>query len=156
VVSSKIQNLSAAVILAVWIASFFLPALANEPKNVPGHWAAFLSGYALFIAIGSLFTHDQVDRLTMLYLGSFWLANLFMIAAPFALRFARRVGALAFISLMGFWDLLTCSYLIYGRITKNMNMVRFGWWTWECSLIGMTALLFVVRRAALPGAAAPN
>ncbi len=68
-----------------------------------------------------------------------------MIAAPFVLRLARHGRALTFVSLMGIWDILTCSYLFYGQITKHMILVRLGWWMWEASLVAMTVFLLLVR-----------
>lgn len=140
----RFQNIACAILLAGWIASFFLPALSDGQNRLPGYEAAGLSFLALVIDIRSEFKPDNINRLEMLYLGSFWLANLFMIAAPFALRLARRARARTFVSLMGLWDILTCSYLFYGHVTKHMNLVRLGWWVWEGSLIAMTLLLYFV------------
>ena len=143
--SRHLQHTACAVILAVWIASFFLPSLADGQNTLPGYAAAGLSAMALGIGVKSLFTSKDSDLPTMLYLGSFCLANVLMLVAPFTLRLARRGRALVILCLMGFWILLNWSYILYGQATKNTNLVRLGWWVWEGSLISMTALILLVR-----------
>jgi hypothetical protein len=147
--SRNLQNAACAVILAVWIASFFLPSLADGQNTLPGYAAAGLSAMALGIGAKALFTSNHSDLAIMLYLGSFCLANVFMLVSPFALRLARRGRALVILCLMGFWVLLDGSYIFYGQATKHMNLVRLGWWIWEGSLIAMTVLLYVVRHESL-------
>ena len=139
----KSQNIVAVVIICVWAASFFVPAIYLD-KRLPGYFAAFLSGFALYTAIHGLFSGDHTDLPYLLYVGSFCFANIFMIAAPFALRIARRGGGRTFLVLMTVWDALTLSWLAYAKLKGNAGSVLLGWWMWEASLICMTVFLLLV------------
>ena len=117
--------------------SFFLPAV-NMGAVRPGYIACMMSASVLTSIEPSAWA-------THLYLGSFWIANLFMLAAPFGLWRARLGKGGVFLGLMVFWDLLTLSYFFYHRVTGNFASVLVGWWTWEASLVALTVLLFLVR-----------
>ena len=131
------------ILVAIWIGSFFVPALYIE-KPIPGYFAAFLSIFMMFTAGKNLIARDFNDLGYMLYAGSFYLANAFIIAAPFALRIARRGGGRTFLILMAVWDALTFSWLAYTKLKGNAGSVLLGWWMWEASLISMTVLLLLV------------
>ena len=128
------------LLLVVWIASFFLPAV-NMNAVRPGYTAALMS-------ISVLTSIEPSAWLTHLYLGSFWIANLFMLASPFGLWRARLGKGGVFLALMAFWDVLTLSYVVYHRVTGNFASVLLGWCIWEASLVAITLLLFVVRQNA--------
>src|SRR6266496_5428312 len=124
------------LILAVWIASFFLPALYLD-KNVIGYMAALLSADVMY-------TFARSHQLQDLYLGSFWLANVFLLASPFALWRAWKGKAGAFITLLAFWDVLTLSFAIYCRVRHDLGSVLIGWYVWEASLVAMPLLLLLI------------
>jgi hypothetical protein len=126
------------LVLVVWIASFFLPAV-NMSAIRPGYIAALMS-------ISVLTSIEPSAWLTHLYLGSFWIANLFMLASPFGLWRARLGKGGVFLALMAFWDVLTLSYVLYYRVTGLYASVLIGYWAWVGSLVAMTLLLFLVRR----------
>ncbi|HEY5162168.1 MAG TPA: hypothetical protein VII81_04065 [Terriglobales bacterium] len=126
------------LVLVVWIASFFLPAV-NMSAIRPGYIAALMS-------ISVLTSIEPSAWLTHLYLGSFWIANLFMLASPFGLWRARLGKGGVFLALMAFWDVVTLSYVVYHRVTGNYASVLIGYWAWVGSLVAMTVLLFLVRR----------
>lgn len=126
------------LVLVVWIASFFLPAV-NMSAIRPGYIAALMS-------ISVLTSIEPSAWLTHLYLGSFWIANLFMLASPFGLWRARLGKGGVFLALMAFWDVLTLSYVLYYRVTGLYASVLIGYWAWVGSLVAMTVLLFLVRR----------
>lgn len=136
------------ILVAIWAASFFLPALRGPGSTsgdmMPGYLAAFLS--AICLRVGVLGGQDWGLGL---YLGSFCLANLFMVALPFALRRIRRGKGALFLKLMVAWDLLTFSYVLSRPINREYHPVSVGWWMWEISLFGTTALLFQLRSDAL-------
>ncbi len=126
-------------VVAVCVASFFLPSI-NMDAIRPGYVACVMSATVL----------TSIERsawLMHLYLGSFWLANLFLLASPFGLWRARLGKGGVFIALMAFWDVLTLSYYVYYRITGNYASVLLGWWVWEASLVAMTLLFVLIRRA---------
>jgi hypothetical protein len=126
------------LVLVVWIASFFLPAV-NMSAIRPGYIAALMS-------ISVLTSIEPSAWLTHLYLGSFWIANLFMLASPFGLWRARLGKGGVFLALMAAWDVLTLSYVVYHRVTGNYASVLIGYWAWVGSLVAMTLLLLLVRR----------
>jgi hypothetical protein len=126
------------LVLVVWIASFFLPAV-NMSAIRPGYIAALMS-------ISVLTSIEPSAWLTHLYLGSFWIANLFMLASPFGLWRARLGKGGVFLALMAFWDVLTLSYVLYYRVTGLYASVLIGYSAWVGSLVAMTVLLFLVRR----------
>jgi hypothetical protein len=126
------------LVLVVWIASFFLPAV-NMSAIRPGYIAALMS-------ISVLTSIEPSAWLTHLYLGSFWIANLFMLASPFGLWRARLGKGGVFLALLAFWDVLTLSYVLYHRVTGLYASVLIGYWAWVGSLVAMTVLLFLVRR----------
>ena len=126
------------LVLVVWIASFFLPAV-NMSAIRPGYIAALMS-------ISVLTSIEPSAWLTHLYLGSFWIANLFMLASPFGLWRARLGKGGVFLALMAFWDVLTLSYVVYYRVTGLYASVLIGYSAWVGSLVAMTVLLFLVRR----------
>ena len=125
------------LVLVVWIASFFLPAV-NMNAIRPGYIAALMS-------ISVLTSIEPSAWLTHLYLGSFWIANLFMLASPFGLWRARLGKGGVFLALLAFWDVLTLSYVLYHSVTGNFASVLIGYWAWTGSLVAMTLLLFVSR-----------
>lgn len=125
------------LILVVWIASFFLPAI-NMDAIRPGYIAAMMS-------VSVLTSIEHSAWLTHLYLGSFWIANLFMLASPFGLWRARLGKGGMFIGFMAFWNVLTLSYFLYHRLTGNFATVLIGWCIWEASLVAMTVLLLLIR-----------
>jgi hypothetical protein len=129
------------LVLVVWIASFFLPAV-NMSAIRPGYIAALMS-------ISVLTSIEPSAWLTHLYLGSFWIANLFMLASPFGLWRARLGKGGVFLALMAFWDVLTLSYVLYYRVTGLYASVLIGYSAWVGSLVAMTLLLLLVRRAHL-------
>jgi hypothetical protein len=129
------------LVLVVWIASFFLPAV-NMSAIRPGYIAALMS-------ISVLTSIEPSAWLTHLYLGSFWIANLFMLASPFGLWRARLGKGGVFLALMAFWDVLTLSYVLYYRVTGLYASVLIGYSAWVGSLVAMTVLLLLVRRAHL-------
>ena len=126
------------LVLVVWIASFFLPAV-NMSAIRPGYIAALMS-------ISVLTSIEPSAWLTHLYLGSFWIANLFMLASPFGLWRARLGKGGVFLALMAFWDVLTLSYVLYYRVTGLYASVLIGYWAWVGSLVAMTLLMLLVRR----------
>lgn len=130
------------LLIAICAGSFFLPAI-NMDAIRPGYIAATMSFTVLTsIEPSAFFTH--------LYLGSFWIANLLMLASPIALWRARRGKAGVFLALFVLWDVLTLSYYFYHRLTGNFASVLIGWYVWEASVVGMTVLLFAIRRAHSP------
>jgi hypothetical protein len=50
---------------------------------------------------------------------------------------------------MAFWDVLTLSYVLYYRVTGLYASVLIGYSAWVGSLVAMTVLLLLVRRAHL-------
>jgi hypothetical protein len=108
----------------------------------PGYIAALMS-------ISVLTSIEPSAWLTHLYLGSFWIANLFMLASPFGLWRARLGKGGVFLALMAFWDVLTLSYVLYYRVTGLYASVLIGYSAWVGSLVAMTVLLLLVRRAHL-------
>jgi len=126
------------LVLVVWIASFFLPAV-NMSAIRPGYIAALMS-------ISVLTSIEPSAWLTHLYLGSFWIANLFMLASPFGLWRAHLGKGGVFLALMAFWDVLTLSYVLYHRVTGLYASVLIGYWAWVGSLVAMTLLMLLVRR----------
>jgi hypothetical protein len=137
--SRATQSLVFTVILIAWIASFFLPSI-NTGSARPGYIAAAMS-------MSVLYSFERSAWGEHLYLGSFWIANVFMLAAPFGLwRVRNRKGGL-FLLLMTAWDLLTLSYFCYDRVTHKFAGVLLGYFVWEGVLIAMTLLLFAVRFA---------
>ena len=125
------------VIVVVWIVSFFLPSI-NSGSPRPGYIAAAMSMSVLYSIERSAWGEH-------LYLGSLWLANLFMLAAPFGLWRARNGKGGVFLALMVGWDLLTLSYFCYDRMTHKFAGVLVGYFVWEATLVAMTLLLFAVR-----------
>jgi hypothetical protein len=136
--SGALQAVLLLAILAIAVGSFFLPAIEMGATR-PGYIAAAMS----FTVLTSI---ERTAWATHLYLGSFWIANLFLIASPFGLWRARLGRGGIFIVLAAMWDLLTLSYPIYHRVTGNYASVRAGYWVWEASLVAMTFLLLVVSR----------
>ncbi len=127
------------LLVGVCVASFFLPSI-NMDAIRPGYVACMMS-------VTVLTSIEPSAWLMHLYLGSFWLANLFMLASPFGLWRARLGKGGVFIGLMVFWDLLTLSYYVYHRVTGNYASVMLGWCVWEASLVAMTLFLVRARRA---------
>src|SRR4051794_7365274 len=107
--SRGVQLVLLFAILLVWIASFFLTALHLSDKGTVGYIACFLSANVGYTFLRS---HEVRD----LYLGSFWLANVFMLASPFGLWRARISKAGVFLALFAVWDLLTLSFGVYSRV----------------------------------------
>jgi hypothetical protein len=96
------------------------------------------------------YTFVRSHEVRDLYLGSFWLANLFLLASPFGLwRMRQRRGGV-FLMLFVLWDLLTLSFGVYSRIHHDIGSVLVGWYVWEASLVAMTVLLFAVRAQSPP------
>lgn len=126
------------LIVLVWIGSFFLSALNLGSKGTIGYMACFLSA-----DVGYTFLRSH--QLRDLYLGSFWLANIFMLASPFGLWRARVGKGLIFITLMALWDVLTLSYGVYSRVQHDVGTPLIGWFVWEAALVAMTLLLAMVR-----------
>ena len=127
------------LLLALWVVSFFLPALSLD-KPVVGYITALLSANVGYTFIRS---HQVRD----LYLGSFWLANLFMLASPFGLWRARIRKGKVFLTFFAIFNVLTLSFGVYSRIHHDVGTVLIGWWLWEASLVGLTMLMFAIRRA---------
>ena len=127
------------LILIAWIVSFFLPSI-NTGSVRPGYIAAAMS-------MSVLYSMERSAWGEHLYLGSFWIANLFMLAAPFGLWRVRKGKGGVFLALMVCWDLLTLSYVCYDRMTHKFTGVLFGYFVWEAALVAMTLLLFAVRFA---------
>ena len=126
------------VILIVWVGSFFLTAISLGDKGSLGYIACFLSanvGYTFF----------RSHQLRDLYLGSFWIADLFMLASPFGLWRARIGKGGLFLLLLTIWDLLTLSYGVYSRIHHDVGSPMLGWFVWEGTLVAMTFLLAAAR-----------
>lgn len=126
------------LILLVCAAAFFLPSVKLSDKGTLGYIACFLSadvGYTFF----------RSHQLRDLYLGTFWFANVLMLASPFGLWRARLGKAAVFLMLMVVWDLLTVSYAYYCRINHDVGTPLVGWYVWEGSLIAMTILLVSTR-----------
>ncbi len=125
------------LVLIIWAVSFFLPAV---------NMGAIRPGYIAFLMSVSVLTSIEPSAWLMhLYFGSFWIANLFMLASPFGLWRARLGKAGVFLLLLAFWDVLTLSYFVYHRLTGNYAGVLAGWCVWEFSLVAMTILLLLVR-----------
>src|SRR5689334_9629951 len=99
------------LVLALCTASFVLPAI-NMDAVRPGYVACLMSATVLKSIESSAWGQH-------LYLGSFWLANLFMLASPFGLWRARLGKGGVFLTLLILWDLLTLSYFVYHRVTGN-------------------------------------
>lgn len=137
--SLGVQLVLLLLILAVCAGSFFLPSI-NMDAVRPGYVACMMS-------VTVLTSIQRSGWLMHLYLGSFWLANLFMLASPFGLWRARLGKGGIFIALMAIWDVLTLSYYVYHRVTGNYASVLLGWCLWEASLVAMTLLLISIRRA---------
>ena len=127
------------VILIAWIVSFFLPSI-NTGSTRPGYIAAAMS-------MSVLYSFERSAWGEHLYLGSFWIANLFMLAAPFGLWRVRNGKGGVFLALMVVWDLLTLSYFCYDRMTHKFANVLVGYFAWEAALVAMTLLLLAVRFA---------
>ena len=127
------------VLIGVCTVSFFLPSI-NMGAVRPGYVACVMS-------ITVLTSIEPSAWLMHVYLGSFWLANLFMLASPFGLWRARLGKGGIFIGVMAFWDVLTLSYFVYHHVTGNYASVLLGWCVWEISLVAMTLLLICVRGA---------
>jgi len=127
------------LILAGWVLSYFLPAL-DLGKSTLGYMAAFLSANVCY-------TFFRSHQLRDLYFGSFWIANIFMLASPFGLWRARLGKGGIFLVLMTLWDLLTLSFAAYIRTQHDLGTVKLlvGWYTWEATLVAMTVLLFATR-----------
>ena len=138
--SLAVQFALLVLIFAICAASFFLPAV-NMGAVRPGYIACVMSASVLSSIEPSAWALH-------LYLGSFWIANLFMLASPFGLWRARLGKGGVFLALLIIWDLLTLSYLVYHRVTGQYASVLLGWWVWEASLVTMSLLLLLVRRAA--------
>jgi hypothetical protein len=134
------QTIVFLVILVVWIVSFFLPSV-NTGSARPGYIAAAMS-------MTVLYSFERSAWGEHLYLGSFWIANLFMLAAPFGLWRVRIGKGGFFLALMVVWDLLTLSYAGYAHMTHKFSDVLVGYFVWEAVLVAMTLLLFVVRLGA--------
>ena len=137
--SLSIQLLLLLLIVAACAASFFLPSI-NMDAVRPGYVACMMSVLVLKSIEPSAWPMH-------LYLGSFWLANVFMLASPFGLWRSRLGKGGVFISLLTLWDALTLSYYVYHRVTGNYASVLLGWFAWEASLVSLTLLLILVRRA---------
>ena len=130
------------LILAACVGAFFLPSL-NLDKPVVGYLAALLSAN-----VGYTFVRNH--ELRDLYLGSFWIANLFMLSSPFGLWRARLGKGDVFLALLALWDVLTLSFGIYSRVRHDVGNVIIGWYVWETSLVAMTLLLLLVRAQSRP------
>src|SRR4051794_24287591 len=140
--SLSVQIALLLLLIASCAGSFFLPAI-NMDAIRPGYIAATMSFTVLTsIEPSAFFTH--------VYLGSFWIANLLMLASPVGLWRARRGKGGVFLGFFVYWDVLTLSYYPYHRVTGNFASVLIGWYVWEASLVGMTLLLFAIRRAHAP------
>lgn len=126
------------LILAACAASFFLPAV-NMDAVRPGYIAFVMS----MVVLKSI---EPSAWGTHLYLGSFWIANLFMLAAPFGLWRARLGKGAVFMTLFVLWDLLVLSYYFYHRFTNQFAGVLVGWWVWVGSLVAMSVLIDTTRR----------
>ena len=135
-----LQNTLYGVVLAVWVTSFFLPSINLGAHNDPGWKAAGLSATMLFTL--------EKNALGMhLYFGSFWIANLFMLASPLGLHRARRGKAGVFLALMMVWDLLSLSCAGYAAMSDaRLATLRVGYWVWEATLWAMTLVLWTARR----------
>lgn len=137
--SRLVLNLAYVLMLALWAASFLLPAL-----DIQG---VFFGWRAAAISAVLLGTIERQELLFHLYFGSFVLANVFMLASPWALWRVRRGRGGIFLGLFVAWDLLTLSCIVYDRIkSPHGSALRIGYWAWEASLAGMTAVLFLARR----------
>ena len=127
------------LMLALWVVSFFLPALYLSGPVNPGWKAAAISA----VLLGTLARNELGIHL---YYGSFFLANLLVLASPWAYGRARRGRGGVFLGLMVFWDLLTFSYAVYDRWKNTaFTSVRLGYWMWEASLVGVTVVLLAAR-----------
>jgi hypothetical protein len=134
-----VLTLAYLLMLGVWILSFFVTALDLQGV-IPGWRAAAISA----VLLGTM---ERTQVLFHLYFGSFWLANLFVLASPWGLWRARRGRGGVYLGLFIIWDLLTLSYVIYDRVTTpQASTLRAGYWAWEASLVGMTIVLLLARR----------
>lgn len=125
------------LLFVLCVASFFLPAIKMDAVR-PGYIAAFMS-------ISVLTSIERSSWLLHLYLGSLWMANLFMLASPFGLWRVRLGKGGVFLALMAFWNALALSYFVYHEVTKNFASVLVGYWVWVASLIATTMVLLIVR-----------
>lgn len=142
--SRGVQIAVLVLIVLVWIGAFFLQSVSLSDKGTIGYMACFLSA-----DVGYTFVRSH--QLRDLYLGSFWLANVFMLASPFGLWRVRIGKGAAFLTLMTIWDLLTLSYGIYSQVRHDVGTPMVGWFVWEGALVAMTVLLAAVRFSAREG-----
>jgi hypothetical protein len=139
------------MLMAFWLASFFMPALSDGPSiHETGFGATELSLLALFIAISSHFKPAAELHLgaVLFYYGALWVVNLLVLLAPVALRRAEKGKGGILIGLLAVWDVLILAYACLPHpedFSPKAIPWRYGYVVWVASIVGITLLLLWAR-----------
>jgi hypothetical protein len=149
--------------LLLWFCAFFLPTISNSsqdwlfPGKNPGIVAAFISFLEGVMAIAMMShlpvrLHEIPIRLCCLLVGSLWLANFWMMAAPFLANRFRQGRGRAFLIGLWFWVLAPSSVaLLPTRHDINNAKIEVGLYVWWSSFL-LLALYCTALYYQSPGA----
>jgi hypothetical protein len=152
-----------AIPFTLWLVSFFLPVLTNAPT----HWVfpgTVHSGGAIVMsflagALGMMMLREAVVNPThlsgglfFLSIGILWLANFWMIAAPFAVKGLRQGRNLGYLASVWFWALVPIPIRSISSYKSEAGTgLRIGFYAWWGAFIILallcTALHFQTPRA---------
>jgi hypothetical protein len=153
--SRTVQRAVLFALLAVWMVSFFLPALDNPP--MVGWKAARASMAILFVTAFARTKGWFADpgAIVVVLHGLLWIANALMLASPWMLARGRRRQGQVGIALLAVWDAMIFAAPWVTSATGEPAPERFGYFVWQASILGMTAFLWLVRQQAKKPAAEP-
>ncbi len=134
--------------LLTWAISLFLPTVTcskNDwffPGQSPGFLAALMSFLALLfwmLAFGMKPT--DTSAIVYAYIGSLWVANVLMLAAPFLVSAIQRRRRFAFVVMLWIWFLLALPLAFLSRKSSDAESLEFGYFVWLFSLFTMALLM---------------
>ena len=150
--------------MVLWLCSFFLPAI-TFPPDTPRHWSVATGmqrGYeaAAILAVGMVLKtivlfdglsggHLHWRELTALFLSALWLANFWMIAAPFRIKSLLRGGSRLFLIVLWLWAFsplaLAWKDLEPRPTYEREYTLQIGFFLWWFSLLSMASICTIVR-----------
>lgn len=153
--------------MALWLCSFLLPAI-TFPPDTPRHWSVAVGmqrGYeataifAVGMVLKTIVIFDGLSgghlywmywrELTALFLFTIWLANFWIITAPFRIKNLLRGGSHPFLITLWLWTLspfaLAWKDLERGPTYEREYTLQIGFFLWWFSLLSMASICTIVR-----------
>ncbi len=138
--------------LLLWFSSFFLPVIVHNSQDwflagmqrgyvavALSFAAGFMAFFLLIISRGELHAKEFIY---LLYVGSLWLANLWMIAAPWRVNRLRQARDRLFLYSLWVWVLLPIPFAWLNRtrpFDPNTGL-HVGFYIWWASFLFLALL----------------